>query len=107
MSRLDKVVFIIENGAIVETTLRNLMDRFVDETTTPQGVGARYHLRGTQLWTWGFNGNSPELISEHETEQEAQEALDETFYTDYCNASEVGDFSSREDAEEYLRDIEY
>lgn len=142
MSKLDQVVFLVENNEIQEKTLRDIQDRFVEETTTPKGVGPVWHLRESQkfvvdgedfeskeqaearaadnsalnlpseitecvsheLWSWGHNGNYPHMISQHDTVEEATEALEETFYQDYLASSDVGDFPTREAAQNFLSD---
>ena len=103
MSKLDQVVYIIEDGEIVESRIRDI-DGYIDETTTPKGIAPRYHVRGRELWTWGVGGNSPRLIREYDTEEEAQEALDETFVHDFWSNGEFLAFSTREQAETFLRD---
>lgn len=44
MSKLDQVVFLIEDGKIIESKIRDLSG-YIEETTTPQGVGPVFHLR--------------------------------------------------------------
>ena len=44
MSKLDTEVFVIRDGQVVAVRVRDL-DGFIEETTTPAGVGPRYHLR--------------------------------------------------------------
>lgn len=103
MSKLDQVVFLVEDGDIVDSKIRDL-DGYIDYTTTPKGVLPRYHVRGTELWTWGVGGNNPRMIRDFDTEAEAQEALEDTFYQDFWNCSDFLAFSTREQAETFLRD---
>ena len=141
MSKLDQVVFLVENGQIIESKIRDLSG-YIDETTTPRGVGPRYHTRdypkfsidgqdfecredaedyasnnelptnqivegiSYELWTWGHQGNFPRQINAYDTEAEAQEALEETFYTDFCNCTDILSFTTRADAEKFLVDGE-
>lgn len=84
MSKLDRVIYVIENGQIIETTARQ-MSGYIEQTTTPHGVAPKYHLRGNQLWTWGHAGNFPKMVRGYETEQEATEGLEETFWHDFSN----------------------
>lgn len=44
MAKLDTEVFVIRDGHVVAVRVRDL-DGFIEETTTPAGVGPRYHLR--------------------------------------------------------------
>lgn len=104
MSKLDQVVFIIEDTQIVESSIRDL-DGYIDETTTPHGVGARYHVRENELWTWGHAGNFPRLIRAYDTEAEAIEALEDSFAYDFWNSSDFLAFATREAAEECLAQI--
>lgn len=104
MSKLDQVVFIIDNGQIVETPIRAL-DGYVEETTTPRGVAPVYHIRENELWSWGHAGNFPRMIRAYDSEAEAIEALEDSFAHDFWN-SEVSAlaFTTRADAEEFLAD---
>lgn len=43
-SPLDRPVFVVRDGIIIETTPR-AESGYIDETTTPNGVGPRFHLR--------------------------------------------------------------
>lgn len=38
MSKLDQIVFIIEDGKIIETSIRDSGLTYIEETTTPYGV---------------------------------------------------------------------
>lgn len=104
MSKLDQVVYIIEEGKVVESAIRD-MDGYIDETTTPRGVGPRFHTRGNELWTWGHQGNFPKMVQAFDTEEDAEEALEETFYQDFWNCPEICAFTNREDAEKALREM--
>lgn len=139
MGKLDEVVFLIENGKVVESKIRDLSG-YIEETTTPHGVGSKYHTReypkftidgedfecrenaeeyagdnglpansivegvSYELWSWGYQGNNPRKIDSFDTEAAAIEALEETFYQDFCNSSDLGHFASREAAEQFLAD---
>ena len=102
MSKLNTVVFLFENDQIVETTIGECSG-YVDETTTPRGVGPRLHVRGNELWTWGHQGNFPRKLREFDTEEEAQEALEESFVYDFWHA-DLAAFATREEAEQFLPD---
>lgn len=106
MSKLDTVVFMIESGVVVESKIRDL-DGYIDETTTPRGVGPRLHVRENELWTWGHAGNNPRKLRELDTEDEAVEALEDHHYTDFWNSAlSGGAFRTREEAEKFLTDGE-
>jgi len=101
MSKIDQVVFVIDGGEIIEGTIRNF-DGYIDETTTPHGVDARYHVRENELWTWGVGGNNARLIRAYDTEAEAIEALEDSFAHDFWNCADILAFATREAAEECL-----
>ena len=114
MSKFDQVVFLVHGDRIIEASIRNLDGMylpsgeridFIDETSTPIGIGPRYHVRGNELWSWGHQGNFPRKIREYETEAEAQEALEDTFADDFWRAPDIIAFPDREGAEVCLREI--
>jgi len=105
MSKLDQVVFVIENDQIVESTIRDLSG-YIDETTTPAGVAPRFHVRGTELWTWGKNGNNPRCVNKYDSAEEAEDALEDTFLYDFWNCSEILAFTVRADAEKFMKEGE-
>jgi len=73
---LNEVVFIIKDDkTIIESSIRDL-DGYVEETTTPRGVGPIMHLRGAELWSWGHQGSNPHLVAAYDSEAEALEALE-------------------------------
>lgn len=79
---LNKPVYMIEDGQIEEVDLRHMITEYGrDCTTTPDGVAPCEfvtHNKETgkfELWSWGFNGNNPYLLSTHDTEYEADMAL--------------------------------
>ena len=102
-SPLSTIVFIVENGVIIEGPISSFRG-FIEETTTPRGVAAKYHVRGDQLWTWGHQGNFPKMVSQHESEAEAVDALEDGFVYDFWECSDILAFKSRSDAEKYLAD---
>ena len=104
MSKLDTTIYVInDNGQIEETTIRAYEKIFVETTTSPHGVEPKYHLRGTEVWTWGVNGNFPKLISKHETESEAEAALDEIRLIEFYECQNLPFWlMSREQAEKFL-----
>lgn len=104
-SPLNTVVFVIGNGQIIEAPI-GTFSGFIDETTTPRGVAARMHVRGAELWTWGYAGNFPKMVEAFETEEEANRALDQTFVYDFWNCSEILAFPDRTGAEKCLADCE-
>ena len=100
---LDQVVFVVEGEKIIEDRIRNFSG-YIDETTTPYGIGPRFHLRDNELWNWGHAGNHPRLVRKYESEEEAQQALEATFEYDFW-ASDIVAFKSREDAQQFLNDF--
>lgn len=104
MSALDQTVFVIANGKIVESKIRDLSG-YIDETTTPYGIDTRFHVRGDELWTWGHAGNNPRMVSKYESEEDALAALDETFYQDFLCCSDISWFPTQKEAEQFLAEI--
>lgn len=104
MSKLDQIVFLIENGKIVESKIRDL-DGFIDETTTPWGIGPRFHVRENELWTWGHGGNNPRMLRDFDTEAEAVEEMEDFQAMDFYD-SDILSFTTREQAQAFLRDDE-
>jgi len=103
---LDEVVFIIKDDkTIIESSIRDL-DGYIEETTTPRGVGPIMHLRGAELWSWGHQGSNPHLVAAYDSEAEALEALEETFAWDFWDSGDFLPFSTREKAETFLRDLQ-
>lgn len=106
----DQVVFYVNEDVEVEkTTLRELCQEKAEITTTPKGVLPSFHVRGSELWTWGANGNSPYLIMAFDNEDEAEHALLLSFKHD-LDTSFVDYYESQADAEaakaEILADID-
>lgn len=101
MRPLDRIVYVLDGFKIIEAPIRDFSG-YIDETTTPHGVAPRYHVRGNELWTWGHQGNFPRRISIHDTEEEAELELEETFACDFWNAYDTCAFPDRESAEAAL-----
>ncbi len=101
MSKIDQVVFVVKGGEIIEGPIRSF-GGYIDETTTPYGVDARYHVRGNELWTWGVGGSNARMIGAYGTEAEAVEALEDTFAHDFWSCPDILAFATREAAEKCL-----
>lgn len=101
MSKLDQLAYVIEDGKVIERKIRDFTG-FIEETTTPQGVAPRYHTRGNELWTWGHAGNFPKIVRSFETEGLAEQALEDTFLSDFWNCQEITAFETRAQAENAL-----
>lgn len=81
---MSKTVWIISAAGRVEGREEaELHQEYADETTTPNGVGTRYHVRGCELWTWGAGGNFPHLVEAFDSEAEAEQALQDSFRFDF------------------------
>lgn len=100
----NKTVFVIKDGAVKESTLKELCIENADITTTPKGVCPRFHTRGNELWTWGVNGNNPARVETFDTAEEAEEALLETFLIDLNNSC-LDIFDSEAEARAALEEI--
>jgi len=100
---LDKKVFIAADGEIVETTVGDTKDDWMDVTITPQGMTPRLHVRGKELWTWGHGGNNPLKVVTYQTEMLAQLALEDMFYQDFIfSGKKAWWFDNRDAAEMHL-----
>lgn len=104
MSKLDQVVFVIENDQIIEGAIRDFCG-FIDETTTPHGVAPRFHVRGTELWTWGPQGQFPRCVNSFDTEAEAIEAMEDHHAHDFWNCDRILACKTRADAEDLVKQI--
>lgn len=100
-SPMKQIVFVIEGGEIVEGPIDSFYG-FIDTTTTPEGVAPRYHVRGTELWTWGHMGNFPRMLYDHGTAEAAQTALEETFVYDFFSNLHLLAFRTKPEAEQFL-----
>ncbi len=78
-----QTTWIIENGRVVERDADELFREYADETTTPAGIGTRYHVRGCELWTWGTGGNFPRMVEAFDSEEDADRALADSFRYDF------------------------
>lgn len=101
MSSLDRVVFIVKGTAILEMTIRDV-DGYIDKVMTPHGVAPRFHVRGKELWTWGFGGMYPHIVKAFATKAEAQTALDDNFAKEFWSSPCIVAFGTRAAAEKYL-----
>lgn len=71
MNKYSRTVFAITDGrydqetevltgTIREMSYGDLVREYADETTSPRGVGPRFHIRNErELWTWGRTVISP------------------------------------------------
>jgi hypothetical protein len=126
------IIFIIENGEIVETNLFDHVMGSVDETTSPVGVMRRFHIRHRdnhhlsdrrgllkttinkegkfEVWTWGVRGNNPRFIQEFETEDQAEDWLfQRTYEADFVQDDQrnTSYYHSQEDAAHALSEMQY
>ena len=110
MSLLDNTVFIVRDNAVAEVTYHDLMD-YVETTTRPTGIGTKRYVTTdadgnwcVAAWlTWG----GPEhIISRHDSEAEAQAAVEAIWVREIEGAADLMLFCSREAAEEALAEME-
>lgn len=74
-----------------------------DETTTPNGVAPRHHVRGKKLCTWGARGNNFKVVQKFETKKEAKKELLLIWENNVSEASEYRYFAtSKKDLYHYL-----
>jgi len=88
-NKFEKTVYWFNfDNEIEKINYGELVEMFADETTTPNGVGPRIHIRENkeentfELWTWGVQGNNPQFIKSYDTEKKAIFAQYETFEED-------------------------
>lgn len=106
MNKYDETVFIVhvDDKEIEETSIRDFCGvSFIEETTTPRGIGPVYHVRGKELWTWGKG--APRKVAAYDSEAEAQEALEDTFAYDFWECEHIIAFIDRESAEKCLAEM--
>ena len=105
-------VYIIENGAIKGIDYHELVLQYAEKTTTPIGVGTKYHVReeeGNKYegWTWGQSGQFPHRIETFETKEAA-----ETWLLDLAEIDFFADdmkpevFQTEQEAQDFLKSIE-
>lgn len=108
--RFSQTVFVVtDDNRIEEHTLADLCHEYAETTTSPNGVTAKLHLRGTELWTWGHMGQSPRRLDEFATEEEAEAALLGALYDELTTDGNLRApewFRSRAEAETEVRDRE-
>nr|DAI35653.1 MAG TPA: YaiA protein [Caudoviricetes sp.] len=106
MGLLNNTVFIVRDNAVAQVAYRDLMD-FVETTTRPGGVSTKRYITTdadgnwcVAVWlTWG----GPEhIISRHDSEAEAQEAVEAIWVREIEDAPDLMLFCTREAAEEAL-----
>ena len=125
--KLEEKVYRIFDGKIEEITYKELLRDHADETTTPNGVAPRFHIRlndeaaqaehdngnrsaeiagGYQLWSWGTGGNNPFFTGkDFDTEAEAELALYDTFVYD-LEKSDCSWSFYKSQLEEILKEME-
>lgn len=100
---MDQIVYLVEGDSITETRIRDISG-YIDETTTPHGVGPRVHVRGAELWSWGASGNRAEKLADFASEAEAIAAMERCHAHDFWASSDFLAFASRAEAEAALND---
>jgi len=77
----NRMVYTVKDGEVVERMLSELCRDHAEETTTPDGIGPRYHIREEEeLWLWGCYGL--EYVQKYYWPAAAQHALLKLFYAD-------------------------
>jgi len=103
----DQIVFLadIKKQEVIESSIRDLNHdyEFIETTTTPIGVGADLHVRDNELWSWGLAGQHEHRVATFDTEDDAQDALENTFAYDFWNSDfGIAAFHNRKHAEHYI-----
>lgn len=101
----DRTVYLVEDGKIIEERLRDLVSHYAEETTTPKGVGKRFHIRDNELWDWGPQGNASRYIDSFSSLKAAEHALLLCHRHDLLNGDDNPQyFDTRDEAEIYLKE---
>jgi len=123
IEELTQPVYLIgDNYQIEETTYgQYLRDYGADETTSPNGIAPRIHIRqiehapsdgnyciSYEIWSWGVSGNHPRYTgTSFDTEEEAQMHLFDVFESNIANGK--GDttscYYSKEEVMESIADM--
>lgn len=114
MSKLDQVVFLIENGQIVESKIRGLSG-YIEETTTPRGVGSTYHTREYPKFTidgedFTSREDAEQYAADNELTEEIVEGTSYELWTwGYCGnfPKQIETFSTAAEAQEALEETFY
>lgn len=128
MNTLNTTCYTVQDGQIVEGTLADFT-HFIETTTRPTGVGYKYYAttvtrmieRATDkldengytiyeeveadVWVlakWATWGGPQVVVSEHESEEEAEDAAEQTYVYDILNNSEFVIWLDRVEAEREL-----
>lgn len=121
--------FYVQDGKVCEGTLADL-DHFIETTTRPTGVGYKYYVttisrrvdavyddednkiepeRMEDVWAlanWATWGGPEVIVSEFDSEEEANAAAEEIYIYDILNNSEFSVHFDRESAEAELKSIQ-
>lgn len=67
-------IFIVEDGAIVQADYEEMVLQYAEQTTTPNGVGPKYHIR-EEVW---FKVGNDLFDRQYEAEEVADDAEQDT-----------------------------
>lgn len=71
-----KVIYLDTDGNYEVTTIMDFCEMFAEQTTSPNGVEPKLHIRDEkEIWTWGHQGNNPQMIRKCSTPEEAAHDL--------------------------------
>jgi len=78
-------IFTIVDGEVVEDNLCDFVMESAEETTTPNGVEMKLHVREVsnvryEVWKWGPSGYGSRFIEAFETEEAAEDDIFERTY---------------------------
>jgi len=77
-----RAAFLVTVDGIEEATLAELCLDAAEKVTTPNGVAKKIHLRGSEIWTWGNDGASPEKLANFDNKVEAEKKVMDYYYRD-------------------------
>lgn len=107
MSKLNDTVFIIKSGAVVERTLRDLMD-YVPTTSRPDGIGTKDYARenddGAGVYSWVTWGGPERLLQQFDDMAAAVSYVEDLWIVDIFNNTELAVYASEKDAQQALAD---
>ena len=129
ITTLKTPCFYVQDGEVREGTLADF-SHFIETTTRPTGVGYKYYVttvsrrteavyddedkeiepeRMEDVWAlakWATWGGPEVIVSEFDSEEEANAAAEETYVYDILNNSEMSVHLDRESAEAELKSLQ-
>jgi hypothetical protein len=107
---LTDTCFTVEENKIVEHTLANFA-HYIEKSPRPLGIGSTYYVTSVtkdeeEVWVLAKWASREVVVKEFSNEQEAFDELEETYIYDIMNNDEILICDSREEAEDFLADLQ-